>query len=362
MHNDRLKKIKKILVKEKADALFVSNPYSIYYLTGFKTLSPQEREAFVLVTKTKTYLFTDLRHDISFNDDSIEVRLITPQKNMTKNLQEIVKEEKIKTLGFEMEDLKFSEFNHFSNKLKVKLEGFKNVVTKLREIKEEGEVKSIKEACRLADECLKQIVRRLKVGITEKEVAFRIEYYLKQKGFDISFQPIVAYDRNSAIPHYDTQVGSGILKKDSVVLIDFGATFQSYCSDMTRMFFMKEVSNEVINVYKKLLKAQEETIKKIKDFKKTKEIDEYVRKLLKKEGFPNFPHSTGHGVGLEVHELPRVSQKSKDVIHDGQVFTIEPGVYFAGKYGLRIEDIVWVNKGVLTTLTGSPKAPQVLAL
>lgn len=362
MDNDRLKKIKKILAKEKADALFVSNPYSIYYLTGFKTLSPQEREAFVLVTETKTSLFTDPRHDTSFSDNSIEVRLITPQKNLVKNLSEIIKEEKIKTLGFEEEDLKFREYKYLNEKLKVKLKALKNVIPKLREIKEKAEVENIKKACHLADECLKQIVRTVKVGVTEKEVAFRVEFYLKKKGYDISFQPIVAFDQNSAIPHYNTWDDSGVLKKDSVVLIDFGATFQNYCSDMTRMFFMKNVSSEVINLYKKLLKVQEETMKKIKTFKKTREIDKYARELLKKESLPSFPHSTGHGIGLEVHELPSISQKSRAEIRDCQVFTVEPGVYFAGKYGLRVEDIVWVNNGIPKVLTGFPKAPQILAL
>ncbi len=362
MFKGRIKKLRNNLEKGGINAFLISSPYNIYYLTGFKTLSASEREAFVVCTTNKTFLFTDPRHDTDLNGNLLEVKLITHQKNLTKNLQEIVGSEKIETLGFEREDLKYEEFENLSRKLKVKFKGLKNVIPKLREIKGKDEVENIKKACRLADECLKQIVPTVKVGVTEKEMSFRIEFYLKKKGCDISFLPIVAFDKNSAIPHYDTKEGDGVLKKTSVVLIDFGARVENYCSDITRMFFMRDVPTEIINLYNKLLKLQKETIRKLKDFKKAREIDKFVRNALKREGLPNFPHSTGHGIGLEVHELPSISQKSKDEIREDQVFTVEPGVYFEGKYGLRIEDIVWVKNGTPTVLTAFPKAPQILPL
>lgn len=335
--------------------LFISNPANIFYLTGFRSLSPYEREAFVLRTKKNTYLFTDPRHDTNLKKKRIKVRLLIQEKKLVDYLNEIIKSERIKILEFEEEDLKYAEYKYFSSKLKAKFRPLHGAIFKQREIKSIDEVRKIKKACRVADLCLKEVAKHLKVGVTEKEISLRIELYFKKKGYDISFTPIVAFDQNSAHPHYDTANGHGKLKKTSIVLIDFGAQVDGYNSDMTRMFFMKQAPKEARETYQKLLTAQKETIDKIKEFKTTKEIDHYVRQLLREEDLPNFSHSTGHGIGLEVHEKPSVSFRSKDKIENGQVFTIEPGVYYPGKWGLRIEDIVYIRNGKPELLTKSPK-------
>lgn len=360
--------MQKVLSEKKVNAFLISNFYNILYLTNFKTLAPEEREAWVLLTKKHVYLFTDgrylIRSKIKEQREKIEYRLISPEKSLIQHLQEIIKGERIRRLGFEAEDLKFSEYFALSKKLNaVKLVPLNKAVLELREIKNNGEIKKIKKACDLSTRCLKEIIKTIKVGQTEKEIAFRIKYWFKEKGYESAFYPIVATSENAAIPHYDTRSGNAKIKNGSMLLIDFGAKFQDYCSDMTRVFFVGKPKDELTNVYNKLLQAQETTIRFISRNNplQAKEIDKFCRKTLKRNSLPNFPHSTGHGVGLQVHESPSISQRSKDSRKENQVFTIEPGVYYPGKFGMRIEDTVLIDKHKQpTVLTKFPKRLQII--
>lgn len=374
MLSKRLKNLKGFLVGDNLGGVFVSNPVNIFYFSDFKTLSPQEREAYLLITKKGVYLFTDPRHSIDYKN--LDVRWLVPGQELMSHLQEIISKEKIKRLGFESADLKFNEHQTLSEKLDVELVALQKTVENLRLMKEEEEIANIKKACQVSDQCLREISKTLKVGQTEKEIAFKIEFWLKEKGFDLAFYPIVAADKNAAIPHYDTREGSGKLNKGSSLLIDMGAKYKNYCSDITRVFSFGKPTSEFATMYEKLLEAQGETIRSLRhsrpdresadprfredDGVSAKEIDAFCRGLLKQKGLPNFLHSTGHGVGLEVHESPSISQKSKDTLLDDQVFTIEPGVYIDGQYGARIEDTVLLTKRGVEVLTKFPKNLQII--
>ncbi len=361
----RMKKLRKILLDKKLDALFISNFYNILYLTGFKTLAPEEREAFVLITRKNVYLISDgryLKKLITNSEEFFETKILTSEKRLIHHLGEIIKSEKIKTLGFEAEDMKFNEHQTFAKKLAVKLVPTEKIIRQLRAVKDEEEVKKLKKTCAVADQCLSEIVKTIRVGQTGKEIAFKIEFWLKQKGYSISFQPIVAVNENAVIPHYNTQSGSGKVKVESLLLIDYGAKVDDYCSDTTRVFFIGKPTDSLANVYNKLLESQEKTIRQIKKIKNLKDVDSFCRKEFDKNKLPNFAHSTGHGVGLEVHESPGVSFQSKDILQPNQIFTIEPGVYLAGKYGMRIEDMVWVKNTSVEVLTRFPKKLSSLIL
>src|SRR3989338_9227730 len=239
MLQQRAKKLRNILQEKNLDGFLVSNFYNILYLTGFKTLTENEREGWGLVTIKNVYLFTDLRYVKSQNskvkNESQKLKVITPEKGLIKHLQEIVVEEKIQRLGFEGDDLKVNELQKLKEQLiNVELVFLEKLVIKIREIKDEDEINKIRTACQIADQCLKEIVRTIKIGTTEKEIAFKIEFWLKEKNHNLSFYPIVAIDKNSAIPHYDTMNGNNEkVKKNSVILIDYGAKFNGYHSDIT---------------------------------------------------------------------------------------------------------------------------------
>ena len=189
--------------------------------------------------------------------------------------------------------------------------------------------------------------------------------------FRSSFYPIVAIDKNSAVPHYDTRAGNNEkVKKNSIILIDYGAKFRDYNSDTTRMIFTGKPTDEMINIYNKLLDAQTKTIDRLKTDNNPVSVDQYCRKLITDSTdltdsidyqLPSYPHSTGHGVGLQIHEFPKISFTSTDVLLPNQVVTIEPGVYLEEKWGMRIEDAVLINTyGKIEILTKFSKGMLIL--
>ena len=367
MLQTRLDKLRKILKEKNLDGFLISNFYNLLYLTGFRTLTDNEREAWGLVTNKNVYLFTDARYmsfprlpckgrresremdpPIKSEDDNVKYRLITPEKGLVNHIQDIIKEKKIKQLGFEGDDLKFNELMNIKNNLpNTELVPLEKFVIKIREIKDEEEINNLKTACKIADQCLEEVVRMIRPGVTEKEIAFKIEFWLKENGYDISFYPIVAVDKNSAVPHYDTRNGNNEkVKKNSIILIDYGAKFNDYHSDTTRMIFTGKPTQEMINTHQDLLNAQERTIKQLRSDNNPVSLDQFCRRQLSDVSQQlTYSHSTGHGVGLQIHEYPKISFTSVDVLLPGQVVTVEPGVYLDGKWGMRIEDTVLIKSG-----------------
>ena len=279
---------------------------------------------------------------------------------MIKHLQEIVSEEKIKNLGIEGDDLKVNEFTQIKKYLPtVNLISLEKIIIKIREIKDKDEINKIKEACRIADQCLTEIIKTIKIGSSEKEIAFKIEFWLKENNYDLAFYPIVAIDKNSSFPHYDTKNGSNEkVKNGSVILIDFGAKYQDYLSDITRMIFVDKPDNETENIYNKLLNSQTKTLQYLASSNLRgctgKQIDQYCREKI------NYPHSTGHGVGLQIHEYPKISFNSEDLLLPNQVVTIEPGTYLENRWGMRIEDTVLIKENGVEILTKFDKQLLIL--
>ncbi|MGB9883464.1 MAG: M24 family metallopeptidase [Microgenomates group bacterium] len=342
-----IQKIREVLTENSLDGFLVSNFYNIFYLTSFKGLAPEEREAWVLILKDGVYFFTDQRYQdkAKFQDQNLKIIIYEPGKNIIYYLKEIINKKNLQRIGFEGEDLRFLEYWSLKQNLSVKLIPFFNLIKKERALKNEKEIDLIKKACEIGDWCLSEVEKYLKPGVSEKEIAFKIEFILKEKGYDLAFYPIVAFGKNSSIIHYDTREGDGVIENTDVILIDFGVKYQGYCSDVTRMFFINP-SSQMINTYEKLLKIQNQAIDYIFKSKPKvyKQIDLYCRELFKKEGFPDIPHSLGHGVGLEIHEFPKVSFLSEEKLTAYNVFTIEPGVYFQGQWGMRIEDTVYLDE------------------
>jgi len=370
MFNLRFKKLKKILIINNLDSLLVSNFFNILYLTGFKTLTKTEREAWLLITKKNVYLFTDSRY-INNNkvvSSPIIKKLITLNNGLLRYLKEIINNEGIKNFGVEGDDIKINEFNKLSVFLdKTKIIPTQKLILNLRSIKDFNEVQNIKKACKVSDRCLTELIPLIKVGVSEKEIAFKIERWLKEKDFDLAFYPIIAIDKNSSIPHYDTRTGNNTRIKDrSIILIDFGIIYSNYVSDMTRVVFFKKPKQEIINYYNKLQLAQEETIQNLsypRSWVRYEEVDNFCRKQLLDQGIPLnniYSHSTGHGVGLEIHEHPKISKISENLIRENQIITIEPGIYKQNRWGLRIEDTVLIKNNGCETLTRFSKEPSII--
>lgn len=338
------------------DAFLISNFFNILYSTAFETLNPHEREAYLLLLKDRKIIITDARYAGEKHSMDSELYILQQEERIGEVVTRFCKENKVGTMGCEADDLKWSEVQMLQ-KRGVELVPISAPFSSKRSIKTEEELFAIKQACHIGDLVLKDITPYIHPGQTEKELAWLIERSIRE-GYktELAFDPIVAIDAHAAVPHYNTKKGEGVVKDGSLLLIDFGVKAHNYCSDITRMIAIGKVSDEIIITYNSLLSAQIKTIEYAQSAMQLKDIDFFCRNELKKNNLPHYPHSTGHGIGLEIHESPRISSISKDIKKTGQVFTIEPGVYHSGKWGMRIEDTVTVlDQGEIEVLTHFPK-------
>ncbi len=348
-----LKGLKNLISVNGYDAILISSVSNIIYLTNFPDFSSIEREGFLFITAKKQYIVTDGRYSEAVSKvadfELIEISTSLPLKKVLKTL---IRKHNVKNLGLEEHDLTLGEFKKIA-KVGSSFKNFKS--ENLRVVKSQKEIRAIQKACRLGDLAFAHILKKIKQGITEKELAYEIERFIKSRGVDISFEPIVAFGKNASIPHHkstDTK-----LTKQSFVLLDLGAKINHYCSDMTRTIFFGKASSKQKNMYQVVFEAQKKAIDFINKSKKPKarDADALARSFILNEGFPAIPHSLGHGIGIVVHEAPHLSPKSKDILIPGMVFSIEPGIYLPGFGGVRIEDTFVLEANGLKALTKSPR-------
>lgn len=365
MYLDRLNNLKKLIQKEKLDGVLVSSVSNITYLTGYSNFSIEEREAFLLVTPKNAYIFTDRRYceAIKKRVPHFELIEITSEAPLKKILESLKKKHNLKKVGVEEGNLTFIEHKGIKKVLK-SLKHFE--VHKGRVLKTSEEVEKIRKACEIGDKAFEFLLDKIKIGVSEKEIANELWCFVKEENAEFSFDPIIAFGANSSVPHHHTgnkKLGSN----DKFVLLDFGVKFEDYCSDMTRTVFFGTPTDIQKEIYETVKAAQQKAVDYIKNNvgsrlhsnkkKETKlsDIDKAARDYIINKGYPNIPHSLGHGIGLQVHERPHVSPKSSDVLEGGMVFSIEPGIYIEDFGGVRIEDLFYFNGKDLVELTHSKR-------
>lgn len=359
MINNRLSDLKKILNKNSLDAVLISSVSNIIYLTNFSHFTDLEREAYLLITKDHQYIFTDARysHAVKTHVKNFQLLEISMQQSFIMYLQKLLKENKIKKLGLEENNLTVAEHKKISTIFK---ECVPVDLRSLRIIKDATEIEKIKNSCRIGDQAFKYILKKIKLGMSEKELAFILETFIRKHGADISFPTIVAFGKNAAIPHHKS--GNERLTANNFILLDFGIKYENYCSDMTRTIFFGKANTKQKNIYQTVLQAQKLAVqqfnndsKKQSKFIKTSDLDNAARSYIISQGFPSIPHSLGHGIGLQVHEAPSLSPNSTDILTNGMVFSIEPGIYLNDNLGVRIEDLFAIENNKLIQLTASSK-------
>ncbi len=369
MFTKRVENIKQKLHNEKFDAVLISSVSDISYLTGFTNFSKEEREAYLLIGKDFQYIITDGRYSEAVKKQVPHFTLF--ERNQQNKIEDLfIKiQRKIKNLGIEEDNLTVAEYKlvkkHFKKTKHFDSSGF-------RKIKTEDEIKKIEKACFIGDLAFEFILKEIKSGITEKQVALKLENFIKQKGAEFSFPAIVAFGKNSSIPHHQTgETIFGLSTHSSTkeyrsgrgefILLDFGVKVDNYCSDMTRTVFLGKPSEEQKTIYKIVLDAQRKAVNFINTAIKSgykvlaSKVDKAARDYILSQGFPTIPHSLGHGIGIDVHERPSLSTSSKDELSKGIVFSIEPGIYLPGFGGIRIEDLFVFEKDQLRQLTTSSK-------
>ena len=237
-------------------------------------------------------------------------------------------------------------------KNKVSVFADNKTVLEKRKIKSKEEIKNIKKACDIVSEVFETVKKKVVSGMTELDIHFKIEEEFAKKHVIQSFKTIVASGPNSANPHHVS--GNRKIQKNDIVLIDMGCVYNGYCSDLTRTFFVGREDKNKRKVWDIVKKAHDNALENVKQDMKASDIDLFARDTIKQTGYDkNFIHTTGHGVGLDIHEAPVIGSKSKDILKEGMIITIEPGIYLDKKFGVRIEDTVLVTKNGYKVLTSA---------
>lgn len=354
--NFRLKNLKNLVAKNYLDAALISSPANVLYLTDFTDFQHMEREVFLFITQKNAYIFTDARYTNAVKKyvKSFTLEEISTENTFEKLLKSLIKKEKIISVGIETNDITVSEHKKIAPHIK-NLKHFD--LSKLRMQKDKKEISAIQKACELGDKTFTYILKKIKQDITEKEIAYEMESFIRKNGAEISFRTTVAFAENSAFPHYNSS--NRRLKNNDIILLDFGVKYENYCSDMTRTIFFGKATTKKKRVYQTVHDAQQKAIeyleKNIKNQIALSGIDKIAREYIISKGFPTIPHALGHGIGIQVHEEPRLTPKTQETAKNGMVFSIEPGIYLTDSIGVRIEDLIAIQDNKVIHLTQSPK-------
>lgn len=366
-HQSRITRTQELLIANKIDALLVTNQPNIFYLTGISEFPENERDCKILVTKGALYLFTDFRYKetVITKAPFAELVEVSHSSSFIKGFETILQKEKITIVGIEGNSLYVLELGHLEKNLKSqKFISINKNIESLRSIKDQEEIKNIQRACDLTDQALEYIVRHIKSGVSEKEIAWEIEKFIKEHDGELAFPSIVAFGSHGAIPHHSPTT-STLSSSSQILLLDMGAKVNGYSSDMTRCFFVKSPSSTLQKAYEDLLLIQTEAIEELGTYSSPKFEASLIQKnadaKLKKNGYSPIPHGIGHGVGINVHEAPTLSGLNNNKLTKNMIVTVEPGIYIPQEFGFRIEDTVLLGDTV-QCLTRSPKKLSVLSL
>lgn len=341
-------KIQQLLERESLDALLVMSAENRRYLSEFTGSSGA-----LIITKESRFLMSDFRYKAQGAEQAEEFEFILQEKGLLESIVSFMNSKGLKRIGFEGEHVNYNTYSQLSKSFDVvPLTG---EVEKIRLIKTDEELDLIIKACEIADQSYEYILTYVKAGMTELEVKNELEAHMTSLGASgPSFDTIVASGHRGALPH--GVASDKVIEDGDMVTLDFGAWYKGYASDITRTFAVGSVSPEMEEIYNIVLESQLKSLDEIKAGMTGKEADSIARDVISSKGHgEHFGHSLGHGLGLEVHELPGLSQKSTMTLEPGMVITIEPGIYVDGLGGVRIEDDAVVTEKGLKKLTHSSK-------
>ncbi len=335
-----ISKLQETIKNSKYDIILIEDEKMRRYFTNFSSSF-----GYLLITEDEVKYFTDSRYIESARyiiDKNIEVILST-------NIESVFPYIKDRKIGLNLSTISYEFFKRIQGEVKEIIDCSQGLV-ELTSIKENKEIEDIKKACNIAEKSLIEAFPLIKEGITENDLCAELEYKMRRNGGGgVSFETIVAFGKNSSVPHYQT--GGERLTNNSVILIDFGTLYNGYCSDMTRTLFFGKADSNFKDKYDKVLNAHLLAVEKIKSGISGKEADSISRGYFKKFGLDTFfTHSLGHGIGVNIHENPYLSPKGNMILKDNMVFSIEPGLYFEGEFGIRIEDTCMIKNGKVESL------------
>ena len=358
----RIVALRRALRERKLDCLLVSSRDNVRYLVGFAGSA-----GWVLVSADDAVLVTDARYTTQAARDMGNASVRLADAGLTAAVASYISTRALTALGFEGEHLTYATVKVLESAIadsgaRCELRATEGIVEDMRVAKDAGELDAIGRAAALADGAIAHARAVVRCEMTERELAWHIERWLREQGSGpIPFGIIVASGPNAALPH--AMPGDRVFAEGEPIVIDLGATWQGYCSDLTRTLFLQRMTPPFDEVYRTVLAAHKAALAGVRTGMRAVEADEMARDVIRRGGLEDaFTHGLGHGVGLEIHEKPGVGRRSPDVLLDHMVFTIEPGVYLPGQGGVRIEDTVVLLNGRAQSLSRSDKEDPIVMM
>ena len=346
--NSKLQWLRNTMSSLDMQGLIISNPTNIKYLTGI------DAEGTLLLTRKDNIFITDGRYI-----EHVHSILTLYDEIIVYDINDVSVEDYenffmfCENVGFEEFYVTYADYKELIRKYKINnLVETEHIIERQRMIKDKDEISNIEKACEITDNCFEYLLTYIKPGMTEKQIAEEIEEYYRGRTDGLAFETIVASGENTSMPH--AVPTDRKIQEQDIITIDMGCIVNGYCSDMTRTFFVGSVPDYVKPVYDLVLKNQIQTIEEMKDGESTRLLTKMVENDFKLNGY-ELIHALGHGVGMEIHEAPYINYRTDTQLRENMVVTDEPGIYIAGKFGVRIEDTVQITKFGCISLTKSEK-------
>lgn len=354
-HTARLPRLRARMQETDLDGLVVSSPSNMFYLTGFRGSSGA-----ALITSDRQILFSDSRYRLQARQQAPDFHFVEIERHLLAGLGKAAAEAGIRRLGFNPAHLTCERRDELAQAVPdTDLTPAPGLVEGLRAIKSPEETGRIRAAVAFADHALSHMISHLRPGARERDIALAGEFLMRQQGAEAAaFDLVVASGPNSSLPH--AEVGDRELQPGDIVVIDIGARADGYCSDITRTFAVESASPEAHETYRLVYRAQRAGAAALRSGASCGQVDSVARSIVEQAGRGEaFGHGLGHGVGIEVHEAPRLGRDEETELAAGHVVTVEPGVYLDDAFGVRLEDLLLVGADGTETLTGSPMEPEI---
>ncbi|WP_217586681.1 M24 family metallopeptidase [Lentibacillus saliphilus] len=347
----KLDKLRQLLKKDQLDALLITSSVNRQYMTGFTGTAGA-----AIITHDAALFLTDFRYTEQATAQAKGYTVIEHKRAMEEEINQQLEALGIKQLGFEKDHVTYAQYERYNTMLSAQLKPTTGLVEQLRVIKTDEELAIMQEAANIADAAFEHIKGFIKAGVKEIDVSNELEFFMRKQGAtSSSFDIIVASGERSALPH--GVASEKVIQSGELVTLDFGAYYKGYCSDITRTVAVGDVSEQLRNIYDIVLEAQLRGVNGLQPGMTGKEADALTRDYITEQGYGDyFGHSTGHGLGMEVHEAPGLSFKTERKLESGMVVTVEPGIYVPGVGGCRIEDDVVITETGCVKLSTSSKA------
>ncbi len=347
---NRVNNLRKQMKLEGLSSFLITSPYNLKYLTGFTGTT-----GLALIGLDEAFFITDFRYTEQAEKECVGFEIVKNVGPILEVVADLVAEKDIENLGFEESFVSFKQYVELEELFEVDLVPISGMVEELREVKDEEEIAIVEQACAIADKAFSHILTYIKPGMTEIQVANELDFYMRSLGASgVSFEVIVASGLRSAMP--DGVASDKIIEQGDLITIDFGCYYKGYVSDMTRTISLGEPSEKLREIYTIVKEAQQKVLDVAKPGMTGVELDAVARDYIASKGYGEaFGHSTGHGIGLEIHEGPNVSKMAEKAFVPGNIITNEPGIYLPGIGGVRIEDDMLVTENGIKRLTHSEK-------